>query len=200
MLKRTCCAAALLTACATLAVAQTRDFRPVTDQVLANPDPADWLMLNRTFDQQRYSPLNQINKGNVGQLRMVWSRGLPAGTQESVPIVYRGIMYLFAPGASIQAVDAVTGDLIWEYQRDYPQGVNPRAARNKSLGIYEDMIFFAAPDGYLLALDAATGKLRWETKVDDGGQTAGGILVADGKVITNRTCIEGTRPKCFIAA
>ena len=200
MLKRTICAAALLTACTTLAAAQVRDFVPVTDQVLANPDPADWLMLNRTFDQQRFSPLDQINKGNVGQLRMAWARGLPAGTQESVPIVYRGIMYLFAPGASIQAVDATNGDLVWEYQREYPQGLNPRAARNKSLGIYEDMIFFAAPDGYLLALDAATGKLRWETKVDEGGQTAGGILVADGKVITNRTCIQNVRSKCFIAA
>src|SRR5262245_19394311 len=164
MFKRAICAAALVTACATIAFAQVRDFTSVTDVVLANPDPNDWLMLNRTFDQQRYSPLNQINKSNVGQLRMAWSRRLPAGTQESVPIVYRGIMYLFAPGAAIQAVDATNGDLIWEYAREYPQGVNPRAARNKSLGIYEDMIYFAAPDGVLLALDAATGKLRWETK------------------------------------
>ena len=156
MLKRTC-AAALLTACATLALAQNPDFRPVTEEVLANPDPADWLMLNRTFDQQRYSPLDQINKSNVGQLRMAWSRGLPAGTQESVPIVYRGVMYLFAPGAAIQAVDATNGDLIWEYARDYPQGVNPRAARNKSLGIYEDMIYFAAPDGVLGDRQVALG-------------------------------------------
>jgi alcohol dehydrogenase (cytochrome c) len=130
-------------------------------------------MLNRTFDQQRYSPLDQVNKSNVGQLRMAWSRGLPAGTQESVPIVYRGIMYLFAPGASIQAVDATNGDLIWEYARDYPKTVTPQAARNKNLGIYEDMIYFAAPDGFLLALDAATGKLRWETQVDEGGRHPG---------------------------
>jgi alcohol dehydrogenase (cytochrome c) len=203
MLKATsCCVAALLCASASVALAQVANFKPVTDAVLANPDPGDWLMLNRTFDQQRFSPLTQINKGNVGQLRMAWSRGLPAGTQESVPIVHNGVMYLFAPGAAIQAVDATNGDLIWEYVREYPQGVNPRAARNKSLGIYEDMIFFAAPDGVLLALDAATGKLRWETKVDDGGQTAGGILVADGKVITNRTCIfpNNVRSNCFIAA
>ena len=53
------------------------------------------------------------------------------------------------------------------------------------------MIYFAAPDGFLVALDAKTGKVRWETKVDNGGQTAGGILVADGKVITNRTCEHG---------
>ena len=99
MLRTSTCVAALLCALASLAGAQTPEFRPVTDAVLANPDPGDWLMLNRTFDQQRFSPLNQINKGNVGQLRMAWTRGLPAGTQESVPIVYRGIMYLYAPGA-----------------------------------------------------------------------------------------------------
>jgi len=180
--------------------ALAQGFVPVTEATLANPDPGDWLMMNRTFDEQRFSPLNQINKGNVGQLRMAWSRGLPNGTQESVPIVYRGVMYLFSPGAGIQAVNATNGDLIWEYQREYPQGLNPRVARNKSLGIYEDMIFFAAPDGFLLALDAQTGKLRWETKADNGGQTAGGILVADGKVITNRTCAMGKRENCFIAA
>ena len=57
----------------------TPAFVPVTDQVLANPDPGDWLMVSRTFNEQRFSPLNQINKTNVGQLRMAWSRGLPAG-------------------------------------------------------------------------------------------------------------------------
>lgn len=197
---RISCIAVLLAALAPQVAAQTADFKPVTDATLANPDPADWLMLNRTFDQQRFSPLDQINKGNVAQLRMAWSRGLPNGTQEFVPIVYNGVMYLFAPGASIQAIDATNGDLIWEYTRDYPRTVTPTAARNKNLGIYGDMIYFAAPDGFLLALDAKTGKVRWETKVDEGGQTAGGILVADGKVLTNRTCIQDVRSKCFIAA
>ena len=187
-----------LVALGTGATGQT--FAPVTQEILANPDPADWLMLNRTFDEQRFSPLSQINKDNVGQLRMAWARGLPNGTQESTPIVYRGVMYLYAPGASIQAVDATNGDLIWEYKRDYPKGVSGTQARNKNLGIYEDMIYFAAPDGFLLALDARSGKLRWETKVDKGGQTAGGVLVADGKVITNRTCEQGVREDCFIAA
>src|SRR2546426_939384 len=180
--------------------AQAPQFIPVTDSVLANPDPADWLMINRTFDQHRFSPLNQINKNNVGQLRMAWSRGLPAGTQETTPIVYRGIIYMYVPGASVQAIDGTNGDLIWEYQRDYPKSVNPQAARNKNIGIYEDMIYFAAPDGVLIALDAKTGAVRWETKVDNGGQTAGGMLVADGKVITSRTCEMAKRENCFIAA
>lgn len=176
------------------------DFKPATEAVLENPDPADWLMISRTFDEQRFSPLKDINKSNVGQLRMAWTRGLPAGTQESTPIVYRGIMYINAPGATIQALDATNGDLIWEYARDYPSGVTPTLARSKSLGIYEDMIFFAAPDGFLVAIDAVTGKLRWETRTGYGGQTAGGILVADGKVLTNRTCEQGKRENCFIAA
>ena len=179
---------------------QVPQFIPVTESVLANPDPADWLMINRTFDQHRFSPLNQINKNNVGQLRMAWTRGLPAGTQETTPIVYRGIIYMYVPGASVQAIDGTNGDLIWEYQRDYPKSVNPQAARNKNLGIYEDMIYFAAPDGVLIALDAKTGAVRWETKVDHGGQTAGGMLVADGKVITSRTCEMAKRENCFIAA
>jgi alcohol dehydrogenase (cytochrome c) len=181
-------------------VAQTKPFVPVTAETLANPDPADWLHISRTYDQQRFSPLKEINKGNVAQLRMAWSRGLPAGVQESTPVVYRGVMYVMAPGASIQALDASNGDLIWEYKRNYAPGVPAVAARSKSLGIYEDMIYFGAPDGFLLALDAHTGKLRWETKVDNGQITAGGLLVADGKVISNRTCDQGKREFCFIAA
>jgi alcohol dehydrogenase (cytochrome c) len=113
---RAVAAGALLTAAllSGAAFAQPAPFVPVTDEILANPDPADWLMINRTFDEQRYSPLDQINKSNVGQLRMAWSRGLPNGTQESTPIVYRGVMYLYAPGAAIQAIDATNGDLLWE--------------------------------------------------------------------------------------
>ena len=185
---------------APLLFSQVPQFIPVTESVLTNPDPADWLMINRTFDQHRFSPLNQINKSNVGQLRMAWTRGLPAGTQETTPTVYRGIIYMYVPGASVQAIDGTNGDLIWEYQRDYPKSVNPQAARNKNVGIYEDMIYFAAPDGVLIALDAKTGAVRWETKVDHGGQTAGGMLVADGKVITSRTCEMAKRENCFIAA
>src|SRR3989442_11349168 len=173
--------------------AQKESFLPVTQAMQAHPDPSDWLHISRTYDEQRFSPLKQVNRTNVAQLRMAWSRGLPVGTQESTPIVYRGVMYVIAPGASVQALDATNGDLIWEYERDYPRGVSGMAARSKSLGIYQDMIYFGAPDGFLLALDAQTGKLRWETKVDEGQITAGGLLVADGKVISNRTCLQVKR-------
>ena len=180
--------------------AQSDAFVPVTQAMLASPAPADWLHVSRTYDQHRFSPLDQIHKGNVAALRMAWSRGLPAGTQESTPVVYRGVMYVIAPGGGIQALDATNGDLIWEHERDYPSGILRTAARSKNLGIYEDMIYFGAPDGFLVALDALTGRLRWETRVDEGQITAGGLLVADGKVISNRTCLRGSREFCFIAA
>ena len=87
--RSSCIVATLLSAAAALGVftptASAQTFVPVTQQMLENPDPADWLMLNRTFDEQRFSPLDQINKNNVGQLRMAWARGLPNGTQELTP-------------------------------------------------------------------------------------------------------------------
>src|SRR5207249_2090662 len=95
--------------------AQSGAFVPVSEAIEANPDPADWLHISRTYNQHRFSPLNQINKGNVAQLRMAWSRGLPAGTQESTPIVYRGVMYVIPPSASIPALDAKTGKEVWKF-------------------------------------------------------------------------------------
>jgi len=77
-------------------------FVPVTDQMLQNPDPADWLMWRRTFNSWGYSPLDQINRANVRNLKMVWTRGMGPGVQEATPLVYRGVMYLPNPSDLIQ--------------------------------------------------------------------------------------------------
>ena len=82
----------------------------ITDAVLEDPDPADWLMWRRTLDGWGYSPLDQISRGNVGELRMVWSRALSPGLQQGTPLVYDGVMYMPNPNDVIQAIDAVTGD------------------------------------------------------------------------------------------
>jgi glucose dehydrogenase len=89
-----------------------QSFVPVNRCCLANPDETDWLMNNRTYDEQPFSPPKKINSGNVVQLRAAGACSLPAGTQESTPIVDRGVMYLYARGAGTQAVDATIGDLI----------------------------------------------------------------------------------------
>ena len=113
----------LLIGMATLAAlstvdAQAEEFTPVTTEMLESPDPSDWLMLGRTYDEQRFSPLDQVNKSNVRHLRMVWTRGLPAGTQSTIPIVYDGVLYVVSPINSVLSLDATTGDLIWEYARE----------------------------------------------------------------------------------
>jgi len=163
-------------------------------------------MINRTYDEQRFSPLDQINRENVGQLRMAWARGLPRGAQETTPIVYDGVMYVVQPGAGVIAIDATNGDQIWEYWREIPRAAvefvgEAETARTKNIAIYADLVFYPSPDGYLVGLDARTGEVRWETKVfdyDTNTEHTGGVLVADGKVITNRTCEQ--RIGCFIVA
>jgi PQQ-dependent dehydrogenase (methanol/ethanol family) len=180
-----------------LAAAQVQNFRPVTEAELRNPSPSDWLMFSRTWDAQRFSPLDQINRSNVAQLKMAWVRGLGAGQTETIPIVRGGVMYVVAPGAIVQALDGATGDLLWEYKRNVPANVASQA-RTKSLAIYGDIIAYTAPDSFVVGLDARTGELRWETKVDTRGNTSG-PLIAAGKVISGGAC-GGSRVNCYISA
>src|SRR6202522_925655 len=161
---------------------QVQNYKPVTEQMLEHPSPDDWLMYSRTYDAQRFSPLKQINRENTGQLRMAWSRGLGAGQTETIPLVYNGVMYVVTPGAIVQALDAATGDLLWEYKRKVPAGV-AAMARTKNLAIYQDIVFYTAPDSYVVGLDARTGEMRWESKTDGRGHTSGPIVV-DGKGVS----------------
>src|SRR5712691_8412468 len=100
----------------TLAPAQVKNYKPVTQQMLESPPADDWLMFSRTYDAQRFSPLKQITKQNVGQLRMIWTRGIGAGQTETIPIVHNGVMYVVNPGAVVQALDATNGNVLWEYK------------------------------------------------------------------------------------
>ncbi|MBZ5695173.1 MAG: PQQ-binding-like beta-propeller repeat protein [Acidobacteriia bacterium] len=177
---------------------EVKNYKPVTQDMLVNPSPDDWLMYSRTYDAQRYSPLKQINKKNVGQLRMAWSRGLNAGVTETIPLVHDGVMYTIAPGGWVDAIDATNGDMIWEYRRQYKNPQVGAQTRTKALAIYQDMLYFTAPDGFMVALDARTGKVRWETFKTDSQNTSGAIVV-EGKVISGGTCGKG-RESCFIQA
>ena len=160
-------------------------------------------MYSRTYDAQRFSPLDQINRSNVGTLERAWSKPLASGPLEIIPIVYRGVMYLTTPGgrdgaSRVWALNAATGDLIWEYA---PEGM--AASRIKALAIYADMIYYTAPAAAgepnpVVALDAATGEVRWQTPASIENHTAGAIVV-EGKVISGRTC-NSARENCYIAA
>jgi alcohol dehydrogenase (cytochrome c) len=171
------------------------NFRPVTAGMLRDPDPADWLMYSRTYDAQRFSPLKQINTSNVSRLTLAWSRGLPQGTVESIPLVHDGIVYAIRPGAGVIVLDGTTGDFIWEYRRNV--GILAAGAREKTLGLFEDILVYTAPDGFIIGLDAKTGAVRWETYVGRGSHTSGAFIV-EGKVISGRSC--QLPEDCFIAA
>ena len=203
----------LLAPAAFPAAARAQDpagFVPVTDAMLQDPDPADWLMWRRTLDTWGYSPLEQIDRENVGDLRMVWTRALEPGLQQGTPLVYDGVLYMPNPRDVIQAIDAVTGDLIWEYRRDRPDDlaeymIGSLTDTNRNLAIHGGLIIDTSGDDYIFALDARTGELVWETQVLDyrvhpANQTSGPI-VAGGKVVSGRSCApKGGPHACVIVA
>ena len=183
---------------------QTTSFEPVTDAVLENPSDADWLQWRRTYDGWAYSPLDQINRENVGNLQLAWSRALNPGTVELIPLVHDGVMYIPHPGGVVEAVDATDGGLIWRYHRAPPEDGSASGGHTRNIAIYDDKIFYAAPDD-LVALDARTGSVVWETQVHDRvrdrARHSSGPIVVKGRVLTGRACQTGGIPGgCFIAA
>ena len=167
---------------------------PVTDAMLQNPAPEDWLMWRRTLNGWGYSPLDQVTTENVGDLQLVWSRALTDGRQQATPLVYDGVLYMPNPRDVIQAIDAVSGDLLWEYRREVPDDVGDAGQRtnNRNIAIYDNLIIDTSIDGYVFALDADTGDLVWETEILDyetyRAMQGSGPIIANGKVISGRAC------------
>src|SRR5581483_8307943 len=157
---------------------------PVTDAMLAKPPASEWLTWRRSYDSQGYSPLKEINRTNVKNLRLAWSWSLPPGPNTAAPPVHDGVMFVEGYGDVIEALDAATGDLLWHFQRPLPEGARP--AVKKAIAIYGNNIYAATSDVHLLALDAKTGKLVWDKALGDpktGMQLTGGPLAAKGKVM-----------------
>jgi PQQ-dependent dehydrogenase (methanol/ethanol family) len=170
------------------------EFKPVTDAMLQDPAAEDWLMWRRTLNGWGYSPLDQVTTENVSDLQLVWSRALTAGRQQGTPLAYDGVLYMPNPRDVIQAIDAVSGDLLWEYRREVPDDVGDAGQRtnNRNIAIYDNLIIDTSIDGYVFALDAGTGDLVWETEILDyetyRSMQSSGPIIANGKVISGRSC------------
>ena len=104
------------------------DLTPVTDALLGDPPPGDWLSWRRTRDSHGYSPLDQVTRGNVDQLRLAWVLSIRDGNHQTTPLVHDGVMFLASPGNVVQAIDAATGDVIWQYRSPLPEDAPQRAA------------------------------------------------------------------------
>lgn len=163
------------------------DYSPVTDERLANPEPENWLMYRGTYDGMGYSELDQITTANVAQLEPVWtmSTGVKEG-HEAPPMVNNGIMYISTPENQVIALDAASGDLLWRYQRELPEGTTRVHPTNRGVGFYGENVYLGTLDAYLVALNASTGEVVWETQVEDtttGYYITMAPLVVEGKVM-----------------
>jgi alcohol dehydrogenase (cytochrome c) len=182
---------------------EVKNYVPVTDAMLRNPDPGDWLMIRRNYQAWSYSPLTQVNAANVKNLQLVWSWAMnEGGANEPTPIVHNGIMYLANTSNIVQALNAKTGDLIWE-NRIGPE-LSGGLGAIRSLALYQDKVYLATTDVHLVALDARTGKVVWNTMVADkakGYSNTSGPIVVNGKVIQGMGgCDRYKDTGCYISA
>jgi alcohol dehydrogenase (cytochrome c) len=159
-------------------------YTVVTDAMLANPPASEWLGWRRTNDGLGFSPLTQITKANVDELRTAWVWSLPNGANEATPLFHDGVLFVHAFGDKLQALDAATGDLLWQYTRRLPMGSQPSVKRH--IVLYGDKVLIATSDTHVVALDVHNGRTVWDKEIADpkaGYTMTGGPTIAKGKVI-----------------
>ena len=170
-----------------------KNFVTVTDQTIRAPKAEDWVFYRGNYQAWGWSALDQISTRNVKNLQLVWSRAMEPGINQATPLVYNGVMYLGNPGDVIQAIDAASGDLMWEYRHPLPETTDMRnqlGQRKRTVALYGDNVYTVTWDNHVLALDARTGAKAWET--DRGGDlyvsNSSGPIVANGVVVAGSTC------------
>jgi len=180
-----------------------KNYTPVTDAMMKNPDPADWLMIRHDYHANNFSTLNQVTANNVQDLRLVWTWAMNEGTNQPAPVVHNGTMFINNPGNIVQALDAKTGELIWENRI----GETATGNSQRGLAIYDDKVYVTTGSAQIFALDARTGKNVWMTTIGDRTDgtysTSSGPIIAKGKIIQGLgggLCDQYREEKCFISA
>ena len=154
--------------------------KPQSYQGLVKPDPSNWLSYSGGFSSQRHSLLKQIHTGNVRTLVAKWIYHLPRAEElEGVPVVSNGVMYVSQLN-EVDALDARTGRLVWQYQRN-AEG----RGHNRGVAIYEHKVYVGTTDAFLVALDSRTGGVVWQTKMpgDRVRYQGGAPLAINNKII-----------------
>ena len=160
---------------------------------LRDAAPAEWLSYGRDQAETHYSPLDQITADNVGRLGLAWSWEIPVtgARLETVPLVSDGVMYATGPHSFVFALDARTGEKIWQWDPGIPDERNGGPSVccgdvNRGLAIYEDHVFAGLLDGRLVALNKETGLVEWVQQTTPPGQDysiTGAPRIANGNVI-----------------
>jgi len=156
----------------------------------ADQQPDNWMSYGRTYSEQRFSPLKQINDQNVGQLALAWYLDLDTRRgQEATPIVVDGVMYFTTAWSKVFAVKAATGEKLWSYDPKVPPEWAINACCdvvNRGVAVWQGKVFVGTLDGRLVALDAVSGKPVWETLTIDPHyrySITGAPRVVKGKVL-----------------
>jgi alcohol dehydrogenase (cytochrome c) len=175
---------------------------PITDSTLQDPDDADWPMWRRNYEALGFSPLADINRSNVNSLRLAWSLSLASGTNEITPLAYQGMLFVNSSG-TVQALDAATGDVIWQFKR--PSKRLDPVSQPRGLALSGTKLFVPQEDGYMFALDARTGAVIWQREIVSAAgkiQLTSGPLVVRGKVIqgVSGCSSEEVIGGCFVIA
>ena len=184
--------AALVIAFVALGSAQQKPASPVDDAALKSVESRnqDWLSYGRDYYEKRFSPLDEINDGNVAQLGLAWQfetateRGL-----EATPLVIDGVMYATGSWSVTYAIDARSGKQLWKYDPEVHRKYDNIACCdvvNRGAAFYKGKVYVGVLDGRLAALDANTGKVAWQTTTVDQKQPytiTGAPRIANGKII-----------------
>jgi len=157
----------------------------------ADSDAGNWMTHGRTYDEQRFSPLKQVDTRNVRDLKLAWHYDIPtdARGQEATPLVIDGVMYVTSAWSKVFALDARSGALLWQYDPAVPRetGINACCdVVNRGVAAWKGRVYFGTLDGRLVALDAATGQLAWEKLTVDPKlryTITGAPRVVKGKVL-----------------
>ena len=177
-------------------------FRPVSTEELNQPDAADWLNWRRTPDGHGHSPLTKITRDNVSRLSMSWSMAMHEGSNQPTPLVRDGVMFLTHAHNKIQAIEAGTGELIWEYQYAFPPASKMLGGPTRNIALWQDRLFLTTYDAAIVAIDATTGAQLWRTEKADYREAfthSAGPIVANGIVVSGiNGCELFTQDGCFI--
>jgi len=165
--------------------------------VSANEEPGQWMSVARTYDEQRFSPLAQINVENVSKLGLAWFADFDSNRgQEATPLVIDGVIYVSTAWSKVKAYDARTGRQLWAYDPKVPGEFAGRGCCdvvNRGLAAWNGKIFVASYDGRLIGLDAKTGEPVWETLTVDQRKPytiTGAPRVVKGKVLIGNAGAE----------
>ena len=146
---------------------EVKNYVPVTDAMLRNPDPNDWLIIRHDYHATNYSQLNQITTQNVKELELQWVWAMNEGTNQPAPVVHNGIMYLMNPGNIVQALDARTGKNVWDTvigdrkQSNYSTSSGPIVIKGKVVQGLGGCAKYQEEKCFISAYDAQTGKEAW---------------------------------------